>query len=345
VSSRYPMAIAVEPGKIEFQDRELPELGDHDVKLKVKVVTICGSDLHILKGRHPAVALPVPVGHELSGVIEAIGPQVKNLEIGDHVTVEPVIACGECYFCQRGQYHLCTDISFQYRRGQGALTPYFIAPEKWVHKLPPGLSFTEGATLEPLSVAIHAVKKSRPELASTNAIFGAGAIGLLVLQVIRQYGGGDTFVIDVDDYRLETARVLGATHGFNNRNMDTVQAIFEYTGGLGVDRAYEAVGLNLTLVQALKALKKGGLAVLLGLFEQPEINIPANLFVQKEISLAGSQGYCWDFQTAIQLADLGQIDLKRLVTHEYPFSQVQQAFETLLTPDSRAIKVAIRVDD
>ena len=139
--------------------------------------------------------------------------------------------------------------------------------------------------------------------------------------------------------------MLGATHGFNNRNMDTVQAIFEHTGGLGVDRAYEAVGLNLTLVQALKVLKKGGLAVLLGLFEQPEINIPANLFVQKEISLAGSQGYCWDFQTAIHLAAQGQIDLKRLVTHEYPFPQVQQAFETLLTPDSRAIKVAIRVDD
>jgi 2-desacetyl-2-hydroxyethyl bacteriochlorophyllide A dehydrogenase len=345
MNAKYPMAFVAEPGKIEFQERELPALGDSDVRLKVKVVTICGSDLHIFKGKHPAVALPVPVGHELAGVVEATGPRVRSLKIGDRVAVEPVIACGECYFCQRGQYHLCTNISFQYRRGQGALTPYFIAAEKWVHKLPPKISFTEGAMLEPLSVAVHAVKKSRPELASTSAIFGAGAIGLLLLQVIRQYGGGDIFVIDVNDYRLETARQLGATYGFHNRNMDALQAIFEHTAGLGVDRAYEAVGLKLTLIQALKALKKGGLAILLGLFEQSEINIPANLFVQKEISLAGSQGYCWDFQTAIQLVAHGQIDLKRLVTHEFHFSDVQQAFDTLLASDSRAIKVAIRVDE
>jgi len=345
MSNRYPMAIVVEPGKIEFQERELPALGDTDVRLKVKVVTLCGSDLHIFKGKHPTAALPVPVGHELAGVIEATGSRVTRLKVGDRVAVEPVITCGECYFCQRGQYHLCTNISFQYRRGQGALTSHFIAAEKWVHKLPPGLSFVEGAMLEPLSVAVHAVKKSRPELAGTNAIFGAGAIGLLLLQVIRRFGGGDTFVIDVDDYRLETARQLGAKHVLHNRNIDVLQAIFENTAGLGVDRAYEAVGVNLTLVQALKALKKGGLAILLGLFEQAEINIPANLFVQKEISLAGSQGYCWDFQTAIQLVAQGQIDLKRLVTHEAPLREVQQAFETLLDPHSRAIKVAIRMDD
>ena len=138
-----PMAIVTSPGIIEFQDRPLPTLGPDEVQIKVKAVSICGSDLHIFKGAHPAAPLPVPAGHEIAGEVEKVGNSVNKLKPGDRVAIEPVIVCEECYFCQRGEYSLCENISFQYRKGQGGFTPLFIAREKWVHPLPANLSYAE----------------------------------------------------------------------------------------------------------------------------------------------------------------------------------------------------------
>lgn len=342
--STRPMAVVTQPGVIEFQEKPMPDLGTHDVRIRVKAVSICGSDLHIFKGKHPAAPLPVPVGHELSGVVDRIGSEVTKFKTGDRVAIEPVIACGNCHFCQRGQYHLCTQISFQYRVGQGGFTPYFFVPEKWAHKLPDDVSFAEGALVEPLSVAVHAVTKSRIDMGDTSAIFGAGAIGLLLLQLIRISGGGDVFVVDVQEQRLQMASELGAKHLLDNLSSDTIAEIMELTAGLGVDYSFEAVGLEVTLVQALQALKKGGAAVLVGLFEQPEIKIPANIFVQKEIKLLGSQGYCWDYQTALTLLAEEKINLKSMITHEFPSAQLQDAFNTLMDPQAGAIKVVINMD-
>jgi 2-desacetyl-2-hydroxyethyl bacteriochlorophyllide A dehydrogenase len=335
------MAIVTAPGKIEFEDRTLPELGDHDVMLKVGATTICGGDLHIFRGRHPAAPLPVAVGHEVSGDVIEAGRGVTRVQIGDRVAVEPVIACGECHFCRRGAYHLCTDISFQYRVGQGGFAPYFVAHENWVHRLPPHLSYSEGALLEPLSVALHAVTKAGPRFGQSSAVFGAGAIGLLVLLLIRSAGGGRVFVVDVQDYRLRKALDLGASAVFNNLHGDAVHEILNHTGQLGVDISFEAVGLEITLRQCLQALKKGGTAVLVGLFEEPTFTLPANIFVQKEITLSGSQGYNWDFQAALQLLEQGHLDLAPLVTHEFPLAEIQQAFDLLMDPQAEAIKVAI----
>lgn len=341
MAETYPMAFVTEPGRIKFRDHTLPELGEHDVKLRVKATTICGGDLHIFKGKHPAAALPVAIGHEVAGQVVEVGSHVTKVEEGDPVAVEPVIACGACHFCRRGQYHLCTDISFQYRVGQGGFTPYFVAHEDWVHTLPPHLSYSEGALMEPLSVALHATGKSRGAFAHSSAIFGAGAIGLLILLLTKASGGGQIFVVDIHDFRLDKAREFGASAVFNNLREDAVQEILAHTAQMGVDRSYEAVGLEVTLLQSLQALKKGGVAVLVGLFEEPNLNIPANIFVQKEISLAGSQGYNWDFQAGLRLVQEERLDLKPLITHEFPLEGIQDAFDLLMAPRSEAIKVAI----
>ncbi len=344
MSKSRPMAIVTKPGKIEFLDRPLPVLGSYDVQVHVKAASICGSDLHIFKGKHPAVALPVPIGHEIAGVVEEIGDEVTRVKPGDRVTIEPVVVCGVCYFCQRGQYHLCTDISFQYRQGQGGFTPQFVAQEKWVHRLPEGLSFEEGALVEPLSVAVHALKKSKIVFGNHSAIFGAGAIGLFLLQLIRMAGGGDVYVVDIQEFRLQTAAKLGASDVFNNRSTEVIAEIVERTGGLGVDLAFEAVGLELTLVQSLKVLKKGGMAILVGLFEKAEVSIPANIFVQKEITLAGSQGYCWDFEDALKILEDRRLVLKPMITHEFALAHIQDSFELLMQPGNEAIKVVVLID-
>lgn len=340
----YPMAYVTAPGKVEFQERQLPQQNEHEVLIKVRATSICGSDLHIFKGKHPAAPLPVAVGHEISGEIIRVGEAVTRVKEGDRVAVEPVIVCGKCHFCLRGEYHLCLNISFQYRRGQGGFTPYFLAGESWVHKLPDNVSYEEGALLEPLSVAVHAVRKSELKFGQTSAIFGAGAIGLLLLAVIKQAGGADCFVVDLQPHRLETARLMGGLP-LNNQEMDVLKHIFEATHSLGVDRSFEAVGIEKTLVQSLQVLKKGGIATLVGIFEEASVNLPANIFVQREITLCGSQGYCWDFQQAIELVGSGRVQLQPFITHTFPLESLQQAFELLNEPHNKSIKVLITNQD
>jgi 2-desacetyl-2-hydroxyethyl bacteriochlorophyllide A dehydrogenase len=338
----YPMAFVTAPGKVEFRDRKLPKLSSKDVLIGVRATSICGSDLHIFRGKHPAAPLPVAIGHELAGEVLRIGKEVSRVKEGDRVVVEPVIICGECYFCRRGEYHLCLNISFQYRAGQGAFTPYFVARENWVHLLPRKISFEEGALIEPLSVAIHAVKKGSLQLGHSVAIFGAGAIGLLVLILSRLSGAGEIFVVDVQGHRLKKAEELGALKAIDNTRGDAVEKIFGQTSQLGVDRSFEAVGIEGTFIQSLNVLKKGGASTLVGIFENPEVKIPANIFVQREISLIGSQGYCWDFQTALKMLEGGKISLKNIMTHALPLSSLERAFEILTDPKEGAIKVIIR---
>jgi 2-desacetyl-2-hydroxyethyl bacteriochlorophyllide A dehydrogenase len=338
----YPMAFVTAPGKVEFRERKLPGLSPRDAVIKVRAAALCGSDLHIFKGRHPAAPLPVAIGHELSGEVLSVGKKVSKVKEGDRVVVEPVITCGRCHFCRRGEYHLCMEISFQYRKGQGAFSPYFVASEDWVHPLPPNVTFEEGALVEPLSVAIHAVRKANLQLGHSVAVFGAGAVGLLVLILSGLSGAGKVFVVDVQDHRLKKARQLGAFQVLDNLKEDTVQQVFERTSQLGVDRSFEAVGLETTLLQSLRVLKKGGTSILVGLFENPEVKLPANIFVQREIALVGSQGYCWDFQTALKMLEEGRVNLKPILTHALPLASLQNAFELLTDPKGKAVKVVMK---
>jgi 2-desacetyl-2-hydroxyethyl bacteriochlorophyllide A dehydrogenase len=336
-----PMVFVTQPGKVEIRESPIPTLGESDVLIKVKATTLCGSDLHIFKGKHPAVTLPVPVGHEIAGEVAEVGAGVTRVKPGDRVTVEPVIVCDQCHYCQRGDYHLCANISFQYRQGQGGLTTDFVALERWVHLLPEETSYPVGAMIEPLAVAVHATRLAKLGVGESVAIFGAGAIGLLILQVARAVEAGEVFVTDIRDARLNAANSFGASGAINSLKANAVEEILARTNGLGVQRAFEAVGLETTLTQALQSLQKGGKAVLVGLFENERVGVPANVFVQKEISLTGSQGYHWDFQRAIELVREGKVNLEKMITHKFQFEKAQQAFEALLDSGQDAIKVVI----
>ena len=218
------MAVVTDPGVISLQSVPLPSLKPTEVKIAVKAVTICGSDLHVFKGKHPSVQLPIPVGHEISGEITEIGDSVTDAKVGDRVAVEPVIVCNQCVYCKQGDYHLCTKISFQYRQWQGGLTPFFIADQRWVHKLPEKLSYTEGALLEPLAVAVHAVRKAKIPLGGSVAIFGDGAIGLLVLQACRAAGAGDIYLAGISDHDGGHRRPHQAREGLGDLARDPAQS-------------------------------------------------------------------------------------------------------------------------
>jgi 2-desacetyl-2-hydroxyethyl bacteriochlorophyllide A dehydrogenase len=341
----YPMAVVTAPGKVEFINRTLPALGANDVLLRVKASSICGGDIHLYKGKHPLASLPMAIGHEISGEVIEVGQGVSKISVGERVAVEPVIVCGECSFCLRGEYHLCQSIRYQYSAGQGGFTPYFVVPENWVHRLPDFISYEEGALLEPLAVAVHAARKAQLDLGHSTAIFGAGGIGLFLLQVVKAAGCGSVFIVDLLEQRLKTALFLGASLAIDPAREDPVERIFKETESLGVDRSFEAVGLEKTLQQSAQSLKKGGICVLIGLFEDPtKVNFPVNLFVQREIQIRGSRGYCWDFQAALELIKGRQVQLKPLISHQLPLSDLPEAFEILLDPKSKANKVVIRMD-
>jgi threonine dehydrogenase-like Zn-dependent dehydrogenase len=209
--------------------------------------------------------------------------------------------------------------------------------------MPERASYAEGALLEPLSVALHALKVSGLKLGQSCAVFGAGAIGLLLLQVARLAGAEPVFVVDLRPFRLEQAMELGATAALDNRQSNAVERIIGMTQGLGVEMAFEAVGLPVTLRQTLQSLRKGGKATLVGLFEQADVSLPANIFVQREICLAGSQGYNWNFQEAVLMLEARRVDLQGMVTHRCSLQDVRAAFDLLADSSAEAVKIHVEV--
>lgn len=327
---------------IDFIERPVPPLAAHQVLIRIQASCICGSDLHIFRGRHPAVSLPVTIGHEFSGIVEAVGSKVTRVRPGARVTVEPVVACGQCPACRRGEYGYCEHISFTYRDGDGAMAHWFVGNEDRVFPLPDCVSFEEGALTEPMAVALHAVRRANIQLGDTVAIIGAGAIGLLIAAICRRLGAADIVIADLSEFRLGMAAQLSGARTVNSSREDIAQVVAKRSGGRGFSKSFECVGRETTLHQAIACVKTNGLVTNVGIYEKPQINFDASLLVSKELRLQGSQGYCWDFEPALQL--LQELHPLTLITHTFPLSQLQDAFDTLLAPESQAIKVCIVPD-
>jgi threonine dehydrogenase-like Zn-dependent dehydrogenase len=334
------MALVRKPGAAELVERDVPDVRETGVLIAVKASSICGGDLHIYKGKHPSAPLPMALGHELAGVVIGVGPKVSLAAVGDRVTVEPVIACGLCPPCRRGEYGYCDNLSFHYRQGQGAFADYFVADQRYVYKLPDRLSFDAGALVEPLAVAVHAVKRAGIRVGDKVAVIGAGPIGLLVTAVCKAAGAQEIIVGDIADGRLEIASDMGATRTHNSRTESLVDVVRRETGGRGIGRSFECVGLEATFVESMRCLCKGGIATIVGIFEQPVIRIPATLFVSQEVTVQGSQGYCWDFETALGLTE--SIDLGRLVSHVFALADIDKALKTALNPFDAPVKVVLK---
>jgi threonine dehydrogenase-like Zn-dependent dehydrogenase len=334
------MAIVRAAGAAELVERDVPEPGETQVLIAIKACSICGGDLHIYKGKHPSAPLPMALGHELAGEVIGTGSKVKSIAVGDRVTVEPVIACGDCPPCRRGEYGYCDNLSFHYRRGQGALADFFVADQRYVYKLPDHLSYEAGALIEPLAVAVHAVRRADVGLGDEVAIIGVGPIGLFVTAVCKAAGAHQIIAGDIADARLAKASLMGATGSINSRKESIVDAVRLRTGGRGIRKSFECVGSEETFEQSMRCLCKGGIATIVGIFEQPIIRIPATLFVSQEITVQGSQGYCWDFETALGLTEV--IDLGALISHVFPLAHVDKAVKAALNPDENPVKIVLK---
>jgi 2-desacetyl-2-hydroxyethyl bacteriochlorophyllide A dehydrogenase len=333
------MAMILAPGVVKLLEKDVPEVRSNQVLIAIKTTGICGSDLHIYKGKHPYAPLPTTIGHEFSGEVKAIGNEVKGIQVGDRVTVEPTIVCGRCLPCLKGDYGFCDNIGYHYRKGQGALGQYFVSDERFVYKIPSHLSYDAGALIEPLAVAVHAVKRAHIGLGDKVLILGGGTIGILVAAVCEAAGATEIVLTDLMDYRLEKASSMGATKVLNPQKESVEDVANQITDKRGFAKIFECVGVEKTLLQAMNLLAKGGVVTAAGIFEQPQVTLNVALFVAKEITVQGTQAYCWDYQTALDLTK--RIDLQKLITHTFPLSEIEKGFQNALDPAAKALKIVL----
>ena len=324
---------------IRVEETSVPSLEAGHVLIKVDYAGICGSDMHeYMAGTFPIRTQPV-LGHEFSGTVVEIGEGVTEMQPGDKVAVEPLIACGHCANCRRGMANLCTNSSGYGYSLSGGFAEYAVVREQNAFKLPEGMDVKLGALVEPTAVAVHAVRQSTLRLGDTAAIFGAGPIGLLLLQSVKAAGASEIIVVEVSDERREKALELGATHVIHPVEADAVQQIKELTGG-GVDVAFDAAGVQATFLSGVSAVRKGGEFKVVSLWEQP-VTFSPNSFVKTEAKITGSYAYVNLFPEVIRLLARGIIDGNKVITSLIPLEDiVGKGFEALAS-DRKQCKILV----
>jgi L-iditol 2-dehydrogenase len=323
---------------IRIEDVPVPKIKDDEVLVKVKAVSICGSDLHAYRGLSKRRVPPLVMGHEFSGEIANMGGKVKNLKEGERVVVEPIVSCGTCRLCRLGRNNICEKLQLVGLHLSGAFSEYVAVPAKKCYLLPTKVSFEEAALVEPLAVAVHAVHLASFEKNEAIAIIGSGAIGLMTLQVAKNSGVGKIVVLDTLDYRLELAQKLGATTTINVTKEDPLQKIL---GEGGVDTVFEAVGRQETVQQGLAMARTGGKVMVIGMLEAI-MQLPMLDITVKELDLQGSYGYTSDdFRQALKLIAQGKVNVKPLITHLLPLDEIKKGFEILSQGAEDVFKVVL----
>jgi L-iditol 2-dehydrogenase len=337
-------AVMTRPGTIEFRDIEIPEIQDDEVLMRTKRIGVCGSDIHVYHGLHPYTSYPVVQGHEVSGVIAAVGKDVEDFEVGDEITFTPQVTCGECYPCRHGMYHICEMLKVMGFQTGGAGQDYFVLPIWNVLKLPDGFTLDQGAFVEPVAVGVHAVRKAGDVAGKKVLVLGAGTIGNLVAQVAKALGAEAVMITDISDYKLEKAKASGIDCMVNVANEDLEEAIASHFGPDKADSILECVGVQATADQAVANARKGTTIVVVGVFgEKPKIDL--GLVQDRELSLVGTLMYQKpDYVEAIDLIATGRIKLENLITHRFKFEQYQDAYQTIDEANGHYMKVMIELD-
>jgi L-iditol 2-dehydrogenase len=337
--------LLTEYSKLEMADLPVPQPAAQEVLIRVEACGICGSDVHGYDGSSGRRIPPLVMGHEAAGTIESVGSDVSNFHKGDRVTFDSTIYCGECEYCRKGLMNLCghrevLGVSTPEFRRAGAFADFVVVPARVLYALPAGVSFDEAAMVEPLSVAVHAVAVSDIAKGSTALVVGAGMIGLLVLQSLKVAGCSQIIVSDIDDTRLKLARDLGATATINAKTSDPVAEIKKLTNGAGVDVALEAVGSTPTIKAAIESVKRGGTVTLIGNIA-PNVEIPLQVVVSRQIRLQGSAASAGEYPQAIDLIARGAVTVKPLISAVAPLEDGAQWFTRLHNREANLMKVVL----
>jgi L-iditol 2-dehydrogenase len=330
------------PKDIRLIEAPRPTPGPNELLVAVARVGICGSDLHAYHGRHPFIKLPIVPGHEFAGTVEQVGANVREFSPGQRVTVEPSLVCGECYNCTHGRYNICEKLQVIGCQTPGAMSEYLTVPASKALLLPKGVTWDQAVMVEPLAVAVHAIRVAKLRPGAKALILGAGTIGLMTLQAAKTLGVGPVMMTDLLQDRLALAQELGADYVVNPSTRDLVTAVEAAFGADGADVIIECVGIAATARDAIRVARKGTRIVLAGVFEE-EVPLNLGLVQDRELELVGTLMYVDDdFAKALGLLQASGVRVEPLITHRFALSQAAEAF-AVADSRQRALKVIIKV--
>ncbi len=318
---------------MEVVDVQPDAVGDTQVRLRMKVASICGSDLgfyDFTPSYQKFAKVPVTMGHEFAGEVSEGGEDVSTFKKGDRVCAESVIYCGTCRFCRSGMTNICRNFKVFGMQVNGGFSEFVTVDQRFLHRIPEEMSFLEAGVVEPLSVVVNALTDVAKQGYLRNAaVVGPGPLGLLSAEVLRSSGVKEILVtgISQDSTRLEIAKRLGY-RPLNSDEAETAQVVAETTDGYGFDLVVVAAGAASALRNAIPMATKGGQVVVLGIFPE-EVSLPISDAVRRQISIAGSYGSSWiHYERAIHLLKNKDVRAEQIVTHQFALEDANEAFET-----------------
>ncbi|MFP3897071.1 MAG: zinc-dependent alcohol dehydrogenase [Anaerolineales bacterium] len=325
--------VLTEPYVLEIQDYPIPDYGPQDLLVRVKACAICGSDIKGYTGRTGRRQPPIIMGHEASGVVEAVGDEVTDFAPGDRVCFDSTVYCLRCQYCLSGHVNMCENrevigVSEGNYRRHGAMAEYVVVPHWIAVHMPDNLSFAQAALVETASIGVHAANRTPLRLNDTVVIVGAGAVGLVSLQAIRLKGAGKVVITDLSASRLELAEELGADVTVPAEGEDLLARLRQATGPEGADAVLEAVGLQETEDVALAITRKAGALTLIGNVS-PRIETDLQSIVSREITIYGVCASNGEYADCVELVASGRIDVDPFISEYARIEDGQEVFDRL----------------
>lgn len=313
------------------EDVPVPEYGVNDVLVKVAACGLCRTDLHYLKGLPTAMKPPIILGHEISGVVDKLGANVKTFKEGDRVLIPPVFACGVCEYCRSGRGTICAKQTMVGNHRDGGFAEYISVPASDIFHLPAPIPLLEGSIIsDAISTPYHAVvNRGQVKPGENVLVIGCGGVGLSTIQM-ASVAGGNVIAVDIYDEKLEMAKKMGAIMTFNGKNEENLPKTIKKTvGGGGVDIAFEVIGNPVTIEQAFKSLKWGARLIQVG-YTSKDVSLNAGKIMFCEMQVQGSLGCgLQDYPKIIQMIKYGKFKVKEMVTHRYTLDTLQEGFDLL----------------
>jgi L-iditol 2-dehydrogenase len=329
-----------------YEDVPRPEVTADEVLVRVKACGICGSDVHGLDGSTGRRQPPLVMGHEASGLIEAVGPEVCGWAVGERVTFDSTIYRLDDWYTRRGHYNLSDGRMVlgvspgDYRR-HGAFAEYVAVPQHILYRVPDTVTFEQAAMVEPVAVALHAVSLTPLTIGDSAVVVGAGAIGLCLVQVLRAAGCSRVFAVDLEPERLELARRLGADTVLDARRSDVVEQVTRETQGRGADVVFEAVGAKAPIATAVAAVRRGGTVTLVGNLS-PTVEIPLQAIVTRQVRLQGSCAIAGEYPAALSMIQRGVVDVDAICSAVAPLADGAVWFDRLYRKERGLLKVILQ---
>jgi L-iditol 2-dehydrogenase len=314
--------------------------------IKVKACGICGSDVHGYDGTTRRRIPPLVMGHEAAGIVTKIGAEVHSFRVGDRVTFDSTISCGKCLFCGKGDVNLCNNrqvlgVSCGDYRRDGAFAEYVSVPQNIAYALPDSFPFEKAALIEAVSIAVHAARITGIQPGDSAVVIGAGMIGLLAVQAFRVYGCSKVIAVDLEESKLALARQLGADETLLATDPDLLEKLKSSTDGRGPDIAVEVVGVQKSIPTAINSVRRGGTVTLVGNLA-PQVEIPLQTVVTRQLRLLGSCASAGEYRECIHLMDTGEINVDPLISALAPLSEGAAWFNRLHAREPGLMKVILQ---